>query len=328
VRRRCVRSIYQQTRPRIAIKNPDLPTRGLSLRDRLVGRAHRVPPFRHFPEGSPLDFPAGPSQALRVTLTVRVGDDSMSAWALLLSTLCLLLIPRAWAWASAPQPSATSRPEIHGFLRVLEALNRLYCGLWHQLKTPGRAPLPQVGPAILIANHTCGIDHMLLQAASHRLLGFMVAREYYEAPSIHWICKYVGCIPVNRDGRDFSATRAAIRALKEGRVLPIFPEGHIVPASGRRLDEMKPGTAYLAIHAQVPVVPAFICGTPETDEIADSLLTPSRARVMFGEPIDLSDVDPGRAGDKAVQAEVSERFRGALLALQARALSSCENPQS
>ena len=97
--------------------------------------------------------------------------------------------------------------------------------------------------------------------------------------------------------------------LKDGRVLPIFPEGHIVPASGRRLDEIKPGTAYLAIHAQVPVVPAYICGTPETDEIIEALLTPSRARVIFGEPIDLSDIGPERAGDKAAQAEVSERSR-------------------
>ena len=119
----------------------------------------------------------------------------------------------------------------------------------------------------------------------------MVAREYYEWPSIHWICKYIGCIPVNRDGRDFAATRTALRALKAGRVLPIFPEGHIVPASGRRLDEMKPGTAYLAIHARVPVIPAYIYGTPETDEIIESLVTPSRASVIFGEPIDLSDID-------------------------------------
>jgi 1-acyl-sn-glycerol-3-phosphate acyltransferase len=246
----------------------------------------------------------------------------MSGWALLLLTLCVLLLPRAWAAVSAPELHVKAKPEIHGFLRFIEALNKLYCAVWHELKTQGRAPLPDVGPAILISNHTCGIDHMLLQASSRRLLGFMVAREYYQAPSIHWICKYIGCIPVNRDGRDFSATRAAIRALKVGRVLPIFPEGHIVPASGRRLDEMKPGTAYLAIHAQVPVVPAFICGTPETDEIRDSLLTPSRARVIFGDPIDLSDVDPSRAGDKAAQAEVSERFKRALLELQARALGA------
>ena len=86
---------------------------------------------------------------------------------------------------------------------------------------------------------------------------------------------------------------------------------------------MKPGTAYLAIHAQVPVIPAYIHGTPWTNEIIESLVTPSRAHVIFGEPIDLSDIHRDRAGDKKVQAEVSERFKRAFLALQARAFS-CE----
>jgi 1-acyl-sn-glycerol-3-phosphate acyltransferase len=149
----------------------------------------------------------------------------------------------------------------------------------------------------------------------------MVAREYYEGKSIHWICKAIGSIPVNRDGRDFAATRAAIRALQQGRVLPIFPEGHIVPESGRRIDPMKRGSAYLAIHAQVPVIPAYIWGTPATDEILEALLTPSKSRVIFGERIDLSDIAPERAGDKETQALVSERFQRALLDLKARALA-------
>ena len=165
---------------------------------------------------------------------------------------------------------------------------------------------------------------MLLQAKSRRLLGFMVAREYYEMPSIRWICRYVGCIAVNRDGRDFAAIRTAMRALEAGRVLPIFPEGHIVPASGRRLDEMKPGTAYLAIGARVPVIPAYVYGTPLTDQIMEALATPSRASVIFGEPIDLSDIGPERAGDKEAQAEVSARFKRAFLDLQQRAFAAQE----
>ena len=245
----------------------------------------------------------------------------MSGWALVFLTVTLLLLPWISHRAASPARRARANPEIHGFLRVMGILNSLYCLFWHQLSVGGSAPLPDVGPAILISNHTCGIDHMLLQSRSRRLLGFMVAREYYEWPSIHWICKYIGCIPVNRDGRDFAATRTAMRALKAGRVLPIFPEGHIVPASGRRLDPMKPGTAYLAIHARVPVIPAYICGTPETDEIIEALLTPSRARIIFGEPIDLSDIGRERAGDKRAQAAVSERFEQALLALQERAMS-------
>jgi 1-acyl-sn-glycerol-3-phosphate acyltransferase len=246
----------------------------------------------------------------------------MNGWIAGLLTMVWLLIP---AWCHRPAVNKTrslhEKPEIHGFLRVVEVLNWFYCAFWHQLRIEGAAPLPESGPAILISNHTCGIDHMLLQAKSRRLLGFMVAREYYEWPTIHWICRYIGCIAVKRDGRDFGAIRTALRALSAGRVLPIFPEGHIVPASGERLAEMKPGTAYLAIHARVPVIPAFIYGTPKTDEIVDSLLTPSRAHVIFGEPIELSDIGRERAGDKRAQAEVSERFKKAFLSLQAQALS-------
>ena len=201
-----------------------------------------------------------------------------------LLSIVVLLLPAIWHRAAiAPRVSREKR-EIHGVLRILDWLNSAYCGLWHQLPIEKSAPLPRSGPAILISNHTCGIDHMLLQAKSDRLLGFMIAREYYEWKSIHWICRFIGCIAVNRDGRDFTAIRTALRAIKSGRVLPIFPEGHIVPESGRRLDEMKPGTAYLAVHAQVPVIPAFIFGTPATDEIVDSLFDPFASEGDFRPP--------------------------------------------
>jgi 1-acyl-sn-glycerol-3-phosphate acyltransferase len=238
---------------------------------------------------------------------------------LLFLTGLLLQLPWYLLSPGARRPQAEAMPEIRGPLRALYEAIKLYCIVLYQLRIGNSASLPQSGPAILIANHTCGIDHMLLQVSCRRLLGFMIAREYYESPWLRWICSYVGCIPVNRDGRDLAAIRAALRALENGRVLPIFPEGHIVPASGRRLDPMKPGSAYIAIRAGVPVVPAYIMGTPLTNEIIDSLLTPSRARVIFGRPIDLSDIPHSKAGDKAIQAVVSERFKEALVALQTRA---------
>jgi 1-acyl-sn-glycerol-3-phosphate acyltransferase len=242
----------------------------------------------------------------------------MSIGGLILLTAGMLLLPEVF------KHRGSAKAEIHGYLKVLEFIYWSYCVIWHRLRIDRRAPLPEDGPAILICNHTCGIDHVLLQAASDRILGFMVAREYYDFPALTPWCKLVNCIPVNRDGRDFTATRAALRALKDGRVLPIFPEGHIVPESGRRIDEMKPGTAYLALHSGVPVIPAYLCGTPETNDIVKSLITPSRSRVIFGGPIDLSDIPAARPANKAAQAEVNERFKSALLALQAQAFADDE----
>ncbi len=131
---------------------------------------------------------------------------------------------------------------------------------------------------------------------------------------------------MNRDGRDIQAIRAALRALENGRVLVIFPEGRITPSSGRELGPILSGAAYVAIRAGVPVIPAYIRGTPETNEIGESLKTPSQAVVTFGDPIDLTEFVPDQAGDKSVQAEVSRRFLLVFLDLQARSRSLAAHP--
>jgi 1-acyl-sn-glycerol-3-phosphate acyltransferase len=117
-----------------------------------------------------------------------------------------------------------------------------------------------------------------------------------------------------------------LRALADGRVLVIFPEGRITPSSGRTLGPILPGAAYVAVRSGVPVIPAFIRGTPETNQIGESLKTPSQAVVTFGDPIDLTGCAPAQAGDRAVQAEVSRRFLQALLALQAQSRTLAAQP--
>jgi 1-acyl-sn-glycerol-3-phosphate acyltransferase len=241
----------------------------------------------------------------------------MSAVALLALSALLLLLP--WLF----QPRSGPAPEIHGHLRLLWWLNALYCGFLHRLEA-GVAPLPEHGPAILVANHTCGIDHLILQAGCQRVLGFMIAQEYFNFWAIRPFCRLIGCIPVRRDGRDLSATRAALRALESGRVVPIFPEGKILPRSGEEIGEGKPGAAYIALRAGVPVIPAYIRGTPPTDDVFKVLLHPSHARVVFGPPIDLSDLAGRESLDKATLAEATDRLMGAIQTLR----DGASNPNS
>src|SRR5262249_28955956 len=153
----------------------------------------------------------------------------MSPWLPVLLASLLLWVP----WFLRPRRASGGEDEIRGGLRLLWWVNATYCGFFHRLEREGMAPLPTRGAAILISNHTCGIDHLVLRAGCRRVLGFMIAQEFYE----HWLCRpfcrLLGCIPVRRDGRDLAATRAALRALEQGRVVPIFPEGRILPTSGR-----------------------------------------------------------------------------------------------
>ncbi len=207
----------------------------------------------------------------------------MSASGLLWMTAFLLLAPHLLR----PRRGGP-KPEIHGLSAFLWWIVRFYGGFWHRLELPvGLAPLPARGPAILIANHTCGIDNFLLQAACRRKLGFLIVQDWYEFWMCRPFCRMLACIPVRRDGRDLAATRAALRA-GTGRVVPIFPEGRIIPSSGRAFGTPQSGAAFLALRSRVPVIPAYISGTPTTDQIFQALGTPSHARVVFGAPVDLS----------------------------------------
>ena len=239
----------------------------------------------------------------------------MSPWTLLGFSALLLAIPVAF------RPRTPADWEFNGVLAFLWYLNAAYCVLVHRLVTEP-APLPRSGPAILISNHTCNIDHFLLQVGSGRKLGFMIAREYYENWAFRPFCRLIGCIPVNRDGKDTAATRAALRALKEGRVLPIFPEGRILQTSGEEIGEGKPGVAFIATRANVPVIPAYIRGTPRSNRFLRSFFTPSDARVYYGRPIDPSRfvIPEGHDAERAALASTTELLMGAIRDLRDRAI--------
>ncbi|MDX2036029.1 MAG: lysophospholipid acyltransferase family protein [Isosphaeraceae bacterium] len=254
----------------------------------------------------------------------------MSLGLLLTLAAAFLAIPALLGRAS---PSERTKPwpsEVTLFLRCAWWINRAYCLLVHRLVILNEPQLPDSGPAMLIANHTSGIDHFIVQAGCRRVLGFMIAREFYDVPVGNWFCRALGCIPVKRDGRDGSAAREALRALESGRVLPIFPEGKITRASGREFAEGKLGAAFLAWRSRVPVIPAYIRGTPTVQGVWAAWFTPSRARVIYGPPIDLSNLleesELDRREERVLLEELTLRLMDAIKAL--RPLSLALEPET
>ncbi len=244
--------------------------------------------------------------------------------ALCIGSAAILILPWALLASARRSPRGGDRPEVHGFLRFLWWLNRAYCVAVHRLVNLNEAPLPEHGPAILVANHTSGVDNFVLQAGCRRVLGFMIAQDIHQVWCVRPFSRALRCIVVRRDGRDLTAVREALRALKEGRVLPIFPEGRITASSGRELGPGKPGAAFLTLQAGVPVIPAYIRGTPITKTVWEAGVTPSRVRVIYGPPIDLSDLanaPRGHDGEKAQIAAVTDRLMDAIKSLRDRSLA-------
>ena len=167
--------------------------------------------------------------------------------------------------------------------RALHAFNRLFTRVYHRVDVLSPCPLPRTGPAILVCNHTSGLDPQLIQSTCPRLITWMMAREYYDLPVIKQILDTVGVIPVTRGARDTAATRAAIRALENGEILGIFPEGKI--ALTRELLPFQVGVALLAMKSEAPVYPACLDGTQRGLEMLKAFLRPQRAALTFGPPM-------------------------------------------
>ena len=171
-------------------------------------------------------------------------------------------------------------------VRALKRANELYCRAFHHLDLRDPPRLPPAGPAILVCNHTSGLDPFLIQSVSPRVITWMMAKEFYDMPAFTWAFKRIGAIPVARSGRDSLATRAAIRALHDGQVLGIFPEGRIEPE--RALMPFQTGVAMMAIKTEVPVYPACLDGTQRGKPMLQAFLESNDAQLTFGDPIELN----------------------------------------
>src|SRR5204862_6211435 len=118
------------------------------------------------------------------------------------------------------------------------------------------------------------------QSLRQRLIVWMMANEYYDLKFLNGFYRLLEAIPVSRGGRDLSATRAALRALENGRVVGIFPEGRTEPSLD--LLPFQTGVALLAIKANVPVYPAYLDGTQRNQEMVPAVLFRNRATLTFG----------------------------------------------
>jgi 1-acyl-sn-glycerol-3-phosphate acyltransferase len=185
-----------------------------------------------------------------------------------------------------------SRPENRPAIRFWHLIVVLICRVYHHLKVRTRNVLPRDGAAILVCNHISGLDPLLLQAASHRLIIWMMAKEYYDIPRLNWFFRIINAIPVQRSGRDMAAMRAAMRALEDGQILGVFPEGRI--ATEQDLLPFQTGVALMAIKCRAPVYPAYIDGTTRGKEMVPALIRPNTVTLRFGPQVVFDRSDTSR----------------------------------
>ena len=185
--------------------------------------------------------------------------------------------------------------------------------VWHLLgiryKVLGRENIP-AGPAVILSKHQSAWETMALQVIFPPLC-FVLKRELLRVPFFGWGLAQIPGIAIDRAAGKDALTQVVEQGKKrlaEGFWVVVFPEGtRVAPGTTRRF---KPGGAWLAQQADVPVVPvAHNAG--EFWRRNAFLKSPGEIVVSIGPPIMPEGLDANEINARAgewIEAEMHRLF--------------------
>src|SRR5450756_709479 len=157
--------------------------------------------------------------------------------------------------------------------------------------------------AVIACNHVGWADSLWMAYAVYpRQLRYMSKEELFGSTLSRWVLTHGGSVPIDRADPSPSSIKSAVDILQHGEIILIFP-------SGTRSEEriaFKRGAATIALHARVPLVPAFFQG-PKQMQVAHLLHRPP-IRVTFGSPIPTADLPFG----KGTTIDLTRQFQEAI----------------
>jgi 1-acyl-sn-glycerol-3-phosphate acyltransferase len=186
-----------------------------------------------------------------------------------------------------------------------------WIGTWcffvgYRLRVRHRDRIPTSGSLVVVANHSAMVDGPLLYGLLGRRCSFLVKQEMFRG-LLGWMLLRIGQLSVRRGEADRAPLRTAVRLLRHGGVVVVFPEG--TRGEGNVANAYQ-GAAWLARTGGARLLPVAIRGTRR----------PTRSNRRFRPPVDVLvgepfAVPPGR-GRAALVAATNE-MRNRLVALVA-----------
>ncbi len=204
----------------------------------------------------------------------------------------------------------------------MKSMRRLYAVLWcivwpffslvHPCRLVGRGNLPANG-GLFCANHSSLNDPicLMLAAGPRQQMRAMAKAEFMGIPVLGWLLKKVGIFGIERGKSDVVAIKTAMRYLKNGENVLMFPEGTRIREGVDKYGyegAAKAGAAMLAVRTGAPLVPVYI---------------PTKKRwfrfttVVIGEPYH-PQADSKKMGAEEYQA-IAEDLMERIYALEAQA---------
>lgn len=187
-------------------------------------------------------------------------------------------------------------PVLHDLARWL---SKAIFSVAFRVRVQGLDQIPASGSVVLVANHSSLVEGPLLFGRIPRRSVFLVKRELFRGP-LGVLLPRIGQLAVRRGEPDRGPLLAAVRILRSGGLVAVFPEG---TRGAGEVQTAQQGAAWLARSAQATVVPIACRGTERPAKLKHRRFRPV-VDIMVGTPFQLPS-DRGRAA----LAAATERIR-------------------
>ena len=157
---------------------------------------------------------------------------------------------------------------------------KIFRTLSFPVKIQGKENVPAKGACIFASNHLSYLDPMIIGGCFPRYISYMAKASLFKNKVFAFFLKGVGAFPVKRDFADIGAVKEALKRLKAGCPLVLFPEGTRLAAQKQN----HPGIAFIAAKSGVPVVPVYLKGSDQVLPAGAKFLRRSPVSVSFGPP--------------------------------------------
>lgn len=189
--------------------------------------------------------------------------------------------------------------------RIFQFITRLIAFMIARIDIEGLEKIPRKGGVIVASNHIGRLEVLLVYAILPRRDVIMIAAEKYQKHVFwRWLGQQLNVIWVERFNADLHAVREVMKRLQHGEIFCVAPEG--TRSKTETLQEGRPGTAYLASKAGVPVIPAGITGTEDRIVLGNlRRLRRTKVRVRIGDPLVVPPIR-GKDRDAVLQCYTEE----------------------
>jgi 1-acyl-sn-glycerol-3-phosphate acyltransferase len=205
---------------------------------------------------------------------------------------------------SAELPDPLSPNRLWRFCRFV--LRNVFV-FWLDFRARGHDGLP-AGGALVLANHESFLDPFLIGLPFKRTISYLARHNLFSVPFVGFMLRNTYVIPINRDSAGTASIREATRRMQHGFLVGIFPEG--TRSDDHQLGELKPGFIALLRYGKSPVVPVGVAGAGHSLPRGGKWIRRGRIRVVYGRPIDWSELEPltSRGREPELLALIRERM--------------------